>query len=223
MSPDYEAERLRILDMVEEGVISPGDAVQLLNALSGESGKGAATARSFVPADQATGLPTLEGAAPSPDSGKPPEEFIAQQSAFRHWWRYPLAAGGIIVILSGLMMFQAYQTLGYGFWFYVAWIPLLLGVTIALLALYSRKARWLHVRIQENAAGETERTAFSFPLPIRPAAWVIRKFGRWIPKLKSTSLDEVILALEDHTSPDKPFYVEIQDDETEERVQVFIG
>ena len=59
--------------------------------------------------------------------------------------------------------------------------------------------------------------------PIRPAAWFVRTFGRWIPKLDQTSLDELVLALEKNTSPDQPFYVDIQDDENEERVQVYIG
>ena len=219
MPPRYEIERLRILDMLEEGAISAEDAVRLLNALSGESGETAVLPGDPIPDD----LTSLDETDPALDPGQPPEEFIAQRSAFRYWWRYPLAAGAIVIILSGLLMFQGYQTAGYGFWFYCSWAPLLLGFTIIGLALYSRTARWLHIRIHENTSGEAERIALSLPLPIRPAAWFIRNFGRWIPKLEKTSLDELILALEDNTSTERPFYVEIQDDEAEERVQVFIG
>lgn len=223
MSQKYETERLRILDMLGEGFISAEDAVQLLNALSGERSQGVAPARSLSLAPPPTGEPVMAEAAAPSSSAELPDEFAAQRAAFRHLWRYPLAAGVIVITASGLLIYQGYQKAAFGYWFYISWISLVLGLAVTILAFYSRKARWLHVRIQGNTAGEAERKTFSFPLPIRPAAWVIRRFGHWFPKLEKTSLDEVILALENNTSPDKPFYVEIQDKEAEERVQVFIG
>ncbi len=66
-----------------------------------------------------------------------------------------------------------------------------------------------------------QRSAFRFPSARPPGSSAGSDVGSL--KLEKTSLDEVILALENNTSPDKPFYVEIQDDEAEERVQVFIG
>jgi hypothetical protein len=219
MSPVYETERLKILDMLEAGAISAEDAVHLLNALSGESSETADLPGGPIPGDL-----SAEGEKVSAsDTGMPPEDFLAQRSAFRYWWRYPLAAGAIVIILAGLLMYQGYQTAGYGFWFYCSWAPLLLGLMITALALYSRTARWLLVRIRDDSSGEQKRVAVNFPLPIRPAAWFIRTFGSWIPKLEKTSLDELILALEDNTTPERPFFVEIQGDEAEERVQVYIG
>jgi hypothetical protein len=54
-------------------------------------------------------------------------------------------------------------------------------------------------------------------------AWFLRVFGDFIPGLQGTSVDELIIALGDSTSPEKPLFIEVEDDEDGERVEVFIG
>ena len=60
------------------------------------------------------------------------------------------------------------------------------------------------------------------PIPVRFVAWVLRIFKPHIPNMEKANLDEVILAL-DKISPDQPFYVKVDEDESGEKVEVYIG
>ncbi len=65
--------------------------------------------------------------------------------------------------------------------------------------------------------------AFSFPVPLAFAAWGIRVAEPFVPQLKDTGVDDLIVALRDSTSEGEPFYIDVQDDEEGERVEVYIG
>lgn len=67
-----------------------------------------------------------------------------------------------------------------------------------------------------------ERIALSFPIPLGLTAWFLRTFGKWIPNLEQSGIDEIILALEDDNSPDGPVYIEVNGGEGE-RVRIYIG
>jgi hypothetical protein len=60
----------------------------------------------------------------------------------------------------------------------------------------------------------------SMPLPLKLAAWVLGFVRRFVPKLKETAVDEVIMSL---SESDQPFYVDVTDAEDGEHVQVYIG
>lgn len=142
---------------------------------------------------------------------------------WKRWWMIPLWVGVGIIVVSSLLMAWAYQAGGFSFWFACAWLPFLLGLGSVMLAWSSRTARWLHLRVQQQP-GEWPRTiAFSFPLPLRLAAWFLRVFGRFIPQLKDTGIDELILALGSATGPASPLLVDVDEGENGERVQIYIG
>ena len=84
-------------------------------------------------------------------------------------------------------------------------------------------ASWLHIRIRQKPGERPQTIALSFPLPIRITAWFLRNFGSRIPKLKETGLDELILALGKNATPQAPFYIEVNEGEDGEQVQVYIG
>jgi hypothetical protein len=144
---------------------------------------------------------------------------------WRRWWMVPLWVGMGITLVSGLLMFLAYQAGGLGFWFAVAALPFIFGVVVMALAAASRSARWLHVRINNvNGMGDRPRNiALSFPLPIRFTAWLLRKVGPRIPQLKDRGLDELILALAEGTSTASPLYVDVANGQGGEHIQVYIG
>jgi len=91
------------------------------------------------------------------------------------------------------------------------------------LAVSSRTSRWLHLRVHQKPGERPQTIAISFPLPLRFAAWFVRNFGRYIPKLDQTGLDEMILALGKTTGPNSPFYIEVDEGEDGEQVQIYIG
>jgi hypothetical protein len=93
-------------------------------------------------------------------------------------------------------------------------------LAIVLLAWWARNATWLHVRVSE---GGKRKVAFSFPVPLALAAWGIRVAQPFVPQLKETGVDDLIVALCDSTSRGEPFHIDVQDDEDGERVEVYIG
>ncbi len=221
-----ELERLQILEMIEKGVINAEEGVRLLNSLSGEPAEDAAPHIGPTVIPPST-IPEAATAVEEPPvreekAGTTSHDFKQSVKRWQSWWWIPLTVGIVITVVSGSLMLLAYQKSGFGFWFACLWFPLLLGVLVISLAAASRSMRWLHVRVHQEP-GEWPRTiAISMPLPVRFVAWVLRTFNPHIPNMDKTSLDEVILALE-KTSPDQPFHVQVDEGESGEKVEVYIG
>ena len=222
----YESERLQILEMIERGVISASEGVRLLNALTGnppEISSGAAfpEADAAAPdAPQPEPHPVYEE--PAPEATKAVPDLGASARKWQRWWWIPLWVGVGITVISGGLMFLAYASSGFGFWFACTWFPFLFGVAVMALAWGSRTARWLHVRIHQAENERPRNIAISLPLPIRFVAWLVRIFRPHIPNMNGANIDEMILALE-KTSPDSPMYVQVNEGEAGERVEVYIG
>jgi hypothetical protein len=142
---------------------------------------------------------------------------------WRDWWMIPFGIGVGITVLGSLFMYWAFQASGLGLWFACAWIPFLLGVAVLALSWESRTARWMHIRVEQKTGEWPQKIALSFPLPLRLTAWFMHTFGNHIPDLNGVPLDEILQALDKSASPENPFYVEVEEGENGERVQIFIG
>ncbi len=200
-----EAERMQILQMIEDGQVSAAEGLRLLDAL----GRGAETA-------EATDAPA---AARASDTAAPDVDL----DRWRRWWIVPMGIGIGILLVGTLLMYGAYQAGGLGFWFACATLPFMAGVVVMALAGFSQSARWLHVRVKTGQEEWPRNIAISFPLPIRLTAWFLRTFGSRIPKLRETGVDELIMALGEHTSADTPLYIKVDEGTDGEKVQVYIG
>jgi len=223
-----ESERLQILEMIEKGIITASEGVQLLNSLPEEPVEvdtPQINEYSDVKDTRSEFIPEPEVIEESPSAGSKqsssPNQLDSEVKKWRRWWWVPLTIGISITVVSGLLMSFAYQNSNY-FWFGCLWVPLLFGILVISLAAASRTARWLHVRVNQEP-GEWPRTiAISLPIPIRFTAWLIRIFKPQIDGMDGANLDEVILALE-KTSPEQPFYVKVDEGESGEKVEVYIG
>jgi len=230
---DESSERLHILEMIESGVITPAEGTRLLKALEGVYEPDASLAGDFETApssEQASSTASPPPATTAEEAveavhgtGLPKEEFNARLAGWRRWWMIPLWVGVGITIIGGSLMFWAFQSTGISFWFACAWLPFLLGLALIVLAYGSRTARWLHLRVHQKPGDWPQTIALSFPLPLHFTAWFLRTFRHYIPRLDRTGLDELILALEKTTSQENPFYVEVDEGEDGERVQIYIG
>ncbi len=201
-----EQERLRILEMVRAGEISPEQAVTLFAALESTE------------AEQAPAVALLEEEVTTATS--PPPEI--QASRWARFWIYPMMAGGVVLILGALLMALVYATDAARGWLVCGWLPMLLGLGVLLAALWSRQATWLHLRVSEGPGGR-QKMAFSFPLPLTLAAWGIRIAQPFVPQLQDTGVDEVILALRESRKRSEPLFIDVQDEEDGEQVQIYIG
>jgi len=213
--------RMQILRMIEEEQITAEEGIKLLEALSTVEEN--IVEQASVEGEGVTNeLPAI--AEPLPSESEPIGEQRTDQvvppdfPSFSHVWLIPLAAGAFLgaVGLGAILLIQAASP---GSFFLVCGlVPLLLGLAVVGLAFWSRTARWLHVRIR----GE-QRISISFPLPLRLTGWALRLVRPYVPQLKETGLDEVILSLDESLGDEDYFYVDVQDDEDGEQVQVYIG
>lgn len=201
------AERLQILQLLEDGQITAAEALARLAALPPEE-------------PQQTIIPPP----PSPQRPKsPPRATPSEFTYWRNWWLIPLWIGVSILVVGAGLMYWAYSASGFGLGFVCAALPFALGVLVMALAAASRTAKWLHVRVKNPRGNGPRNIALSFPLPVGPLAWVLKRFGRHLPGLAHTSVDELILSLDEATSADNPFYVAVQDGANGEQVEVYIG
>ena len=200
-----EAERMQILQMIEDGKVSAAEGLRLLDALN---------------SPPAAAAPPEPSSAP-PSAGALPDEDLTR---WRRWWIVPMWIGTGIVLVGAMLMYAAYSATGHlGFWFGCATLPFILGVIVMALAGFSQSARWLHVRVKTGQEEWPRNIAISFPLPIGLTAWFLRTFGSRIPKLRETGVDELIMALGEHTSAEAPLYINVDEGSNGEKVQVYIG
>ena len=223
-----ESERLQILEMIEKGIISASEGVQLLNSLPEEPEEVDTPQINEYSEEKDTqpeSFPEPEVMEDTPSQDRKqstsPHPFDSEMNKWRRWWWVPLTIGTSITVVSGLLMSLAYQNSNY-FWFGCLWVPLLFGILVISLAAASRTARWLHVRIHQESGEWPKTIAISLPIPIRFTAWLLRIFKPQIDGMNGASLDEVVLALE-KTSPEQPFYVKVDEGEEGEKVEVYIG
>jgi len=129
--------------------------------------------------------------------------------------------------LGGWLVYGALQAPGRALWLLCGGVPLaLLGLSLLLLGWLSRATPWIHIRLRLKAGAHPRRIALSFPLPLRAAAWLLRRIRPLVPRLEATGVDELILALSETVRTDTPLMVEVRpgdEDERVEQVQVVIG
>jgi hypothetical protein len=192
-------ERMRILRRVEAGEISAEEAVRQLNAL------GQAT--------QAEAEPQV--AQPEPPASTSPDV----PKGLAEFWRYPLYVGVGHIVLGAVLLYAVYGASASGLWAVCGWPLFALGVMITAAAWWLRTARWIHVRVSGR-----ENIAISLPLPLKLTAWVVKIARPFVPRLRDTGVDEVIMGLGDALKEgNQPLYVDVNDDEEGEHVQIYIG
>lgn len=239
------SDRLKILTMIENGEISPEEGAQMLENISDNENQEKPT-RAI---DQMSILNQIESGEISSEEGirilqgnreeitiahpelkskkgenlfpkeTPPSLSDEELRKWKLWWTYPLYVGVGLTILATYWLNSAYQSSGYGFWFFCSWLPLLLGIVLMAISWFSQTGTWLHVRVRS----EHQRVAISLPIPLGIAAFMFRHFGQFIPYMEDTSLDEIIVALKDTAESGNPFYVHVDEGEDGEQVEVFIG
>jgi hypothetical protein len=206
---DSKKERMRILEHIECGEVSIDEGLRLLQRLSDEI---EIHETLEVRHDDATNNKHEYNSTPPTNIKK-----------WHYWWMFPFWVGVSITILGGLFLYQAMQSNVLGLWFFFAVLLSLLGIFITLLSWESRGSPWLSLRIRQKPGQKPQHFTLSFPLPVKPTAWFLRMFGSRIPSLNGTSIDEVILAVANTTDAKNPIYIQVDEGQDGEKVEIYIG
>jgi hypothetical protein len=214
-----DQERAQVLKMIEDGKVSPEEGLRFLQTLEQH------------PADEEGGpAASKSAAAPAPEvvdekpRREPDPEITRVAEKGRRLWYVPLAAGIVLMVLGGFIMYGTIHPTGFSAWFYCLGLPvLLLGVAVTAVGAASRTSRWIFLHVEQKPGERPQRIVFGFPLPLRLTAWFLRTFRSYIPDLERTSADEILVALEETTSTDAPLVVNVDEGDDGEKVQVYIG
>lgn len=213
-----QAER-KVMDMVEQGQISAEEGLRLINAMDGQDNTPSESANN----DVNLVAQNIIGVSNGEDTARPqiPQEERDRMKRLKRWWVLPFAIGLVITILGAVWMYMGYSAKGFGFGFWLSWIPFLLGIFITAVSFQSSHGVWLHVRINQKPGETPQRIAISLPIPISLTRWVVSNFGDRIPGMRDQPVDEYSEILKS-ISPENPFYVHVNKGDGEE-VEVFIG
>lgn len=152
----------------------------------------------------------------------PPEEVESTQplqrpKLWRIWWAICFGSGiGLAVMAAGV------ATLG-GWWWLAAGPAGLAAVLLVLLGVLSADAPWLQVQIDTGSESWPRVIKLGLPLPLRPAAWILRHWPGHKGALSATALDELILSLEDDLKGGEPLVIDVHEGPGGERVRLHIG
>ena len=235
--------KIEILNKIDSGELTPEEGINLLRNINVEGNPTSETSsishmkileeidRGEISLDE--GIAKLEGreekfiAASSKvnietvaDTSKKPDMNIINK--WKRWWLIPMGFGVLATTATAVWMNTIYQSSGIGFWFIVSWIPFTIGIFLIILGWSSKNGPWLHIRINTPNEEWPKRIAIGLPLPLKFTAWCLRNFGQFIPSMDSTALDEIILALENTSTGDSPFYITVNEG-SGDTVEVYIG
>ena len=237
---DAQSERMHILERIEHGEISVEEGLTLIEtlpeaeettvsiplldeSLAGQDMMNVSETEQ-EPSEPEIILPYIPvGDSSVPTTYTRPSGLPPDAKKWKGFWMIPLWIGVAFTALGSWLMYLAIESSGFGFWFICAALLFTLGVIVITLAWQSQFSPWLHLRVQQRPGEYPQRIAFSFPLPVRPAAWFLRNFGRHIQGLDSSSLDDILMSVDRVTQSENPIYIQVDEGEEGEKVEIYIG
>lgn len=160
----------------------------------------------------------------SADLPPAPSELPPSAARWKRWWTIPLWIGVAITVMGGLFMYSAVQSSGgVSFMFLCASVPFAIGILLMVVAFQSRTAPWLHLRVQQKPGESPQRIAISLPLPVGVAAWGFRTFGHKIPNTDGQDIGQMIEAVGRNATPENPLYIQVDEGDDGEKVEIYIG
>jgi hypothetical protein len=227
-------EKLDILQMLHDGIISADEASKLLEAVSDAVPAGAVSvgavsvgavsahvdpAQAALDEDVTFASENLERPAAPPDMGR-----------FRRLGYIPFALSFALLFFAGSGAYAVFlRTEGRLTFGLVLLIALcVLALLLTALALWATTVPWLHVRIRSSPKERSSETRFaiSLPLPLTVAGWAMRFARRFVDGEAAdhlTAVTSLVQAMRhDLGKPGtEPIAIDINDEN--DRVQVYIG
>jgi len=225
-------ERLQILELIETGAISVEEGVRRLQALPGDTagaseppaalaGVTEAPEQPAAPADAAGAVePPLAPASTvaGPEAPVAPAARVTRPSWVRWLWQVVFWPAVALVAGGGLLVTAVYAWGVPTGWLVLGWLLFALGVLGVVLGWWLQRAHWFYLRVREPGSS----IFMAFPLPLGPMAWVLRIVRPFVPQLKETGVDELLLAMQEELRGGGSFTVEVNEDDGEQ-VRIYFG
>ena len=202
-------EKKKILQMVEGSKISAEEAMNLIKALE------------ETPTENEVEI--IETEAGFDGEGSAGLEFEEVKARAQKFAMVPLGIGIAFTVLGAYWMYALVQNANYGFWFFCAWFPLLVGILLLALTSGGVNARWLYVNVDQQKGEWPQHITLGFPVPLGVISWFLRTFGHFVRGMNKTNLDGILLAFSAVDDLDEPLIVNVDEGDNGERVQVYIG
>lgn len=207
-------ERKKILQMVEEGKVTAGDAAKLMIALDADADPAEAEME-VIQTETGQGFEKSEA-----------PEFEEIKSRARRFSLIPLWIGIFITVISAWVIYGIQQNGGANFWFYCMVLPLLVGILLITLGAGERSSRWIYVDVDRPYAkkGDGPRhITLGFPLPLGIIDWFFRTFGNYFQGLSKGRVEGIIQLMNATRNSNEPFILNVDDSDDGEHVRIFIG
>ena len=215
-----DEERLIILRRIESGDITIEDGMKILDAIEG---------RTYAEEDgQAVEVELPNGS--NEQTGETGTEVLESQETAPpvdlrdpRWKVWSWVVFGLFVLLTALSsvwIAQGWAAHPWGWGFWLAWFPFLIGV-LGMITTYN--ARWLHVRIQQAPGEKPRQIAVSLPLPLGLISLIVPLFSRWMPaEVNGQNLGELLHEMDQSLSGNEPIHIFVNDKDGS-KVEVYIG
>ncbi|MFH1446293.1 MAG: hypothetical protein ABIG43_02650, partial [Chloroflexota bacterium] len=157
--------RKKIFDMIENGDITADEGLRLLKAFQSadENEIPSASSATSENLDSLESSNTFDAESEQHVASSSKEVQDMQISRIKRWWVLPFGIGLFMTIMGAVWMYLGYESKGFGWGFWLSWLPFILGVAIMVLSWLSSKSKWLHVRIREKHGKNKLRISLSFP------------------------------------------------------------
>ncbi len=217
-------ERQQVLRMVADGKITAEEGSRLLAALSGgvlpEATASAATPEQSQEVPQPQSEPQPEAHTPEQEVVPPPPPIDTKTPDTRHWWQVPFWIGAALLV-AGAFTLAGTLSSGAVCLVLLCGLPMLLaGILAVIVAWFARNGPWVHIRVKNDRPGE-HNVNISVPLDLGVVA--VRMAEPFVPQMRNTGVDDVILSMKDNVKKDQPLIIDVHDDEDGEHVQVVVG
>lgn len=233
------SERMEILDRLERGEITPAEAAELLSKEQPGGGK---------PPQPETAMGVLEQLERGEINTEQAAERISASMGSRQdqrasvqpqrvevmdkkhvvvpgyswvWWVVPLAVGIVFTLLAGFWMQADASDGGLGFGFLCAWVPMLLGVGLIILAWVSQRGPWAQIRVHTH--NRKVDVDVDTQVPIGVATTALKTLGRRIPGIDKADVERLTRAFEEIRRTGTPIHIQANDDDEENAVDITIG
>ncbi|MBP9040298.1 MAG: hypothetical protein KBF64_00845 [Anaerolineaceae bacterium] len=208
MTPDES--KLEILKKVEDGTLSIEEGADLLGILD--------QAETTGPSDE-----FIDETPPVDDA--PLHEKAVISGCWKAAWSMILVGGAVLTAFSAFWIYQGYQKAGFGWGFFLSWIPFIIGVLFTIFGWILMESPWMQIKVREQSEKSRTNINIAIPVPIKLVSWLVRNFGQYMPeKIREKGVDEMMGEIEQAFSRGESLVVDVNDrGEGDEQVNVYFS